>query len=455
MLGFGSFSGHLRLGRCGVRRRGGVAPRGGQSRLIREDGLDPRDEPGAGDDVRVDEEEDLAPSGCCPGVPGCRCAAILVVADDTRSALLCQGCGLIFRAVVHDDDLEVGLSLARAEALEAGSDVVRSAVGGDHDRDEGTVHVTEPSSLLVRPLQATAASGGQPAADRSCSRRPGGLCPRPGLSWLGSGPRAEGHPSEAPWVRYTPPMLHFDPLTRGSTILAALVTLSLPLGCSPGSGGVAPDPRALLQGESLEQVDGPAWVVFADKGSEGEEALGAAESLLHPRALARRSLNRPDGTRVDWRDLPVRPDYVDALEELGVRIRHVVPRLNAVSVESLGERHGEVAGLPFVQEIRPVAQRVQPELPELGPAPTAPRGTEELPVSPYDYGGGTWQVELVNAQLMHGVGLTGAGVVVGLADTGFRLTHEVLEPLQAQVIDEYDFLEDAPVVAIVGPLREG
>ena len=213
---------------------------------------------------------------------------------------------------------------------------------------------------------------------------------------------------------------------------------------------VAPEPDVIdvapvLQ-ESISVVtDGPAWVVLADKGpaDDLDADLLEAELALHPRALARRIRNRPDGQVVDTSDLPVHPGYVQALEQLGVEVRRTSRRLNAVSVEELGGLHDLVAALPFVQAIVPVARREGPRLVTLGPAPDGARDAADDPgPSPYDYGDAAWQAELVNAHMLHGFGLTGQGVIVASTDTGFSLTHEVLAPLQPQVLDAWDFLED-------------
>ena len=228
-----------------------------------------------------------------------------------------------------------------------------------------------------------------------------------------------------------------------------LVLLPL-LACAPPDEAAPVEPAPIIQASIGASVRRPAWVVFVDKGSTDdlEGALLQAELELHPRAIARRLRNRPDGAVVDARDLPVHSAYVEALQELGVELRRTSRRLNAVSVQDLGDLHDEVAALPFVHAIVQVALRHGPTLPTLGPVLPGERSTDDLPGdSPYDYGDADWQTSLVNAQLLHAFGLTGAGVVVALTDTGFSLSHEVLAPLQPQVLDSWDFLEDDAEVA--------
>ncbi len=235
-----------------------------------------------------------------------------------------------------------------------------------------------------------------------------------------------------------------------------LLSLILLAACAAPDGPLV-EPRAVVQAGVGAPLDGPAWVVFADKGpaDDLEDALLQAELALHPRALERRLRNRPDGFAVDASDLPVHGAYLQALEELGVEVRRTSRRLNAASVEELGGLHDAVAGLPFVQAIVPVTRREGPLLPELGQLPDDAREAADMPgPSPYDYGQADWQAQLVGAHLLHGFGLTGEGVTVASTDTGFSLTHEVLAPLQPQVLDSWDFLEDDGEVANETPEEE-
>ncbi|MCP4873376.1 MAG: S8 family serine peptidase [Proteobacteria bacterium] len=233
--------------------------------------------------------------------------------------------------------------------------------------------------------------------------------------------------------------------------ILALPLLLLPLtACAPGAADApALDHRPALSAGFSAVAGGPAWIEFADKGPATAADLAATEAALHPNAVRRRARNRTDGAAVDARDLPLHGAYLDALEDLGLTLRVQVPRLNAVSVQAVGpDEAAALAALPFVRSVRPVALRSLPMLPTVTDGlPDAPRGDSDPGPSPFDYGPAAWHAELTAADDLHGQGLTGAGVIVGVADTGFRLTHEVLEPLQAQVLDAYDFLEDDAVVA--------
>jgi hypothetical protein len=223
--------------------------------------------------------------------------------------------------------------------------------------------------------------------------------------------------------------------------------LLLVIGCGAPPSGPLAQPVALLPASS-QPVEGAAWIAFTDKGpaADLDAMLLQAELELHPRALARRERNRPDGSRVGLGDLPVHEPYVASLEELGLEVRVRSRRLNAVSVTDLAGAQDALAALPFVASILPVGLRHGPQA-LFGPAPDAPREVaDDPPPSPFDYGQGTWQAELVSAHELHGLGLTGAGVIVGATDTGFRLEHEALVPVQERVLDSWDFLEDDGVV---------
>jgi len=181
-----------------------------------------------------------------------------------------------------------------------------------------------------------------------------------------------------------------------------------------------------------------AWVFFTDKGV-AQSGLGAAldevEAGYDAKARARRALRRTDPGLFDERDLPVAGAYRDAVAATGAR-PHVESRwVNALSVVGTREQIEQAAALPFVRAVEPVRS---------GPR-TVGTGEE---VQPGGYGGRGFyglaeaQLSQINLIALHGAGLTGQGVVVGVLDTGFRRDHVAFtnpaKPLV--VIAERDFI---------------
>jgi subtilisin family serine protease len=182
------------------------------------------------------------------------------------------------------------------------------------------------------------------------------------------------------------------------------------------------------------------WVFFRDKGV-GPAALPAALSarlaVLSPRARARRQRVRGD-LGVDARDLEVHPLYLEQVRATGVRIRVSSRWLNAVSVEGNAEQLRAVAGLPFVAAVQPAGRRITPAA--LEPSHRSPAGEAMLWGLPLEDSDGMAGNQLAQIEIpgLHGCGLTGEGVVVGILDTGFTLQHTALAGIE--VLAKRDFI---------------
>lgn len=195
----------------------------------------------------------------------------------------------------------------------------------------------------------------------------------------------------------------------------------------------------LLLVPSLASAEPPTrvWVFFTDPGRspaqlEADLALRRAE--LGPRTLARRSKVR-HAELVDERDLLPAIAYVDAVERSGATLRVQSRWLNAVSVDADLETQRALAALPFVRGLHPVA-RAQGRTLELTTAPEH--------ANPDDYGVSWGQLESIGVPDLHDCGLTGAGVLMGVQDTGFLLEHQAYA--NTQVLAAHDFLDEDDIV---------
>lgn len=203
-----------------------------------------------------------------------------------------------------------------------------------------------------------------------------------------------------------------------------------------------------------------AWVFLADKGyvtpRDRAAAIEDVARTYDPHAIQRRALRSAAALRGEplftERDLPVAPAYVAAIEATGAQV-HIQSRwLNAVSAYVTREQADAVAALSFVVRLEPVAQArpltpvpddVTPE-PDVQTTPTDGASPRTL-----DYGNAQAQLQQMNLIALHDAGYTGAGVIVGILDSGFRRTHlafnNAAHPLQ--VIAEYDFVKNDPNTA--------
>jgi subtilisin family serine protease len=223
-----------------------------------------------------------------------------------------------------------------------------------------------------------------------------------------------------------------------SRVTSLLLLLFLvPLGSA--SAQTAPAPAAATPTK--------LWVFLADKGhpdSAAESTAVAALADAFPaRAKARRELRRTLPGLVDARDLPVAGRYLEQIEALGVEL-HVTSRwLNAVSVTADAAQRARIEALPFVTRTQWVARSVRPTLEHelVGAAPAADGGF---------YGFAQTQVELIELQKLHDLGHTGAGVVIGVLDTGFVTTHAAFHQPghELQIVAAYDFVNGDANVGI-------
>lgn len=197
---------------------------------------------------------------------------------------------------------------------------------------------------------------------------------------------------------------------------------------------------AIVTTASATESSSAVWVFFRDKGSLGQgparaAALLAREGQLPARTLERRKRARGD-RGVDDRDLPLDSTYLARVEATGVKIRLESRWLNAVSVDATARQHAALIVLPEVARVEPVRQQPrasEPTRPAVS-VPTMGGGGGEL-------GSAAPQLQLIGADILQqSCGLTGAGVLVGVQDSGFDLEHQAFAGLN--VVGSRDFIDD-------------
>lgn len=200
-----------------------------------------------------------------------------------------------------------------------------------------------------------------------------------------------------------------------------------------------------------ERGPSKGWVFFEDKGLTTPGALSAALERarldLHPRALERRRKRRSAPGDVDVRDVPVHLSYVRAVLATGCSLSVESSWLNAVSVHGTLEQFRAVAQLPFVDRIEPVRRGslIGGQLDSSARGPNdAGQPSPGAPMGSPDYGLSQGQLEQLNLIALHDLGFTGAGLVIGVLDTGFHRGHEAFnQPGHViDVVSEYDFVND-------------
>ncbi len=174
--------------------------------------------------------------------------------------------------------------------------------------------------------------------------------------------------------------------------------------------------------------NGVWWVYFSDRGPNLENRLALkSQELIDSPSFDRRV--SAGIFEADELDLDPWTDYVEnvALLMPSGSVRTVSRYLNAVSVCTAADNIDRIQNLPFVDRVSPVSiSTYQP------PVYHSITGTAS--------GLTSFQLSQINLDNLHERGWTGHGVVIGVLDSGFNLTHIVFQ--QINVILQYDFIND-------------
>ncbi len=185
------------------------------------------------------------------------------------------------------------------------------------------------------------------------------------------------------------------------------------------------------------------WVYFTERGwtpAQRESALAQAEANLSPKAARRRSKVALSGERlVDVFDLPLARDHLAAAAATGAELRQQSRWLNAASYNVTDAQVRALASLPQVRRVDVVwqTQPIEPVSGKTASQPLPDMTSEPSNQWTLDYGASLASLELINVPPVHELGFTGAGVTLGMLDTGFRMTHEALD--HVTVLAQYDF----------------
>jgi subtilisin family serine protease len=180
------------------------------------------------------------------------------------------------------------------------------------------------------------------------------------------------------------------------------------------------------------------WVYLNDKGLEAPGAREAAMSrwtlAADARTLERRRLRRSLTGLCDETDLPVAAAYAAAIERTGARIHVRSAWLNAVSVRATPAQASALRRLSCVRQVVPVRSG---------------RGSSERPGQSFQagatddfYGAASEQLGQIDLIALHARGFTGAGVRIGILDTGFKRSHGAFNHPghMLEVVAEHDFV---------------
>ena len=173
------------------------------------------------------------------------------------------------------------------------------------------------------------------------------------------------------------------------------------------------------------------WVKFTDKANS-PYSIDNPEEFLSARALERRARL---GIEIDEYDIPVNPQYLQAVEACGAQLLNPSKWLNGVSVYTDSQAVVDaINALEFVEVVRncpdyPEAQRDK----EIWLANEMKAANSPI-VSRGYYGGAETQVYQLRVNELHDMGYDGTGVVIAILDGGFigADVHNTFDAMRAE-----------------------
>lgn len=183
------------------------------------------------------------------------------------------------------------------------------------------------------------------------------------------------------------------------------------------------------------------WVYFKDKEMTAA-VLGKTSERLTLKATARRK-----SIPFDYYDLPVNPNYIDRVRQIGGVDVRPSRWLNAVSTRLTPQQIQQLAAEDFVKKIDVVVTYIRQPEPEITPKEMALAFDSAL------YGYSYTQnhmlgIDYLQRTYVHtgsdSALLNGAGVLIAFFDTGFDVFHPAFDSLN--LIDTWDFINNDATV---------
>ena len=159
------------------------------------------------------------------------------------------------------------------------------------------------------------------------------------------------------------------------------------------------------------------WIQFSDK-NDSPYSIDNPEAYLSPRALQRRA---NQGIAIDEYDIPVNPQYLQAVADCGAELINPSKWLNGVTVRITNPDVLEaVKALEFVETTRACVNNSEAQrMKERWLAKEMQFSPVENPTRGY-YGGAYTQINQLNGIALHDSGYQGEGMVIAILDSGFK-----------------------------------
>ncbi len=184
------------------------------------------------------------------------------------------------------------------------------------------------------------------------------------------------------------------------------------------------------------------FIYFKDKGIPFSKTLAKSSATYQAvlNSLSSRCIQRREKVMgeniITYEDVPIKEDYITAIENQGIKIQNKLNWFNAVSAYLTASELSKISSLPFVQKIEKVK-----ELDLANPNSLEkiyPEQNKEISADTL-YGQSFQEFNLSDIPQVHAKGITGKGVIIGILDDGFKWReHESL--VNQNVLDEYNYV---------------
>ncbi|MFI5211321.1 MAG: S8 family serine peptidase [Ignavibacteria bacterium] len=195
------------------------------------------------------------------------------------------------------------------------------------------------------------------------------------------------------------------------------------------------------------------WIYLSDKGPEANSKLSAPLQLVTQRSLDRRSKVKPMNALVDFTDIPLYGQYVDAVSSSVSKIRNKIKWLNTISAEVNREEIERLSKFDFVNKIELVERfRIAHDYSEYSSdgSPVFETQFSDGPLADtlsYGTGNAVTQITQIKVNLVHNQGIRGQGIMIASLDAGFsNLTHEAFTTFPMKIQTTYDFQNHTPTL---------
>lgn len=156
------------------------------------------------------------------------------------------------------------------------------------------------------------------------------------------------------------------------------------------------------------------WIEFTDK-KDNPYSLFQPNEYLSPRAIQRR---RAQGIPIEVSDLPVTPNYIYGIRDLGATVNYTSKWLNGAAITTDSATFQRLLKLPFVKSGEAIgySKPTRPIYPKDKPP------SKNYPKAKDRYGNAGNQIKMLNGHTLHEMGYEGNGMLVAVLDGGFTNT---------------------------------